>query len=65
MKDRNDIRDDHDDLDERRENGTNGIDHKSSYSLCIRSTNPRLTPLKAATSTLHHQPTTSSTLPSK
>lgn len=35
MKDRDDIRDDRDDV---RENGTNGIDRKSSYSLCIRST---------------------------
>lgn len=41
MKDRDDIRGDRDDLDDRRENGTNGIDHKSLYSLCIRSTKPK------------------------
>lgn len=37
MKDRDDIRDDIDDRDHIRENGTNGIDRKSSYSLAIRN----------------------------
>lgn len=37
MKDRDDIRDDLDDRDHIRENGTNGIDHKSLYSLAIRT----------------------------